>query len=103
MRPLRNLSLRPELLVDNQGIPIGDVTRSSTVGVPNPLGNERLVMAIPLNEAQTGPVQIAPHEALHDNDGYYIADPDGTLTGFEGIWVHRIVYARWTQDTRRLT
>lgn len=89
--------------MDSQGIPIGDVTSQSTVGVPNPLGNERLVKAIPLNEAQTGPVQIAPYETLRDNAGYSIADPDGNLIGFPGIWVHRMVYARWTEDTRRLT
>ena len=103
MRPLRGLSERPELLVDHRGMPIGDVTNRSTVGVPSPLGNERLVFAIPLNEAQTGPIQIAPHEALRDNGGYYIADPGGNLIGVEGLWVHRMVYARWTQDTRRLT
>lgn len=103
MRPLRNLSLRPELLVDQNGNRIADPTDNSVVGFPNPLGNERLVKALPLNEAGVGPVQVAPHEVLHDHDGYYLADPDGNLIGFEGAWVHRIVYARWTEDTRRLT
>lgn len=103
MRPLRNLSERPELLVDHQGNRLIDPTDRSQVGFRNPLGNERLVKALPLNESETGPIQAVPHEALHDNNGYYLADPDGNLVGFQGAWIHRIVYARWTEDTRRLT
>lgn len=101
MRPLRHLSTRPELLVDEHGRRIVDPVNKTFVGIAGPLGRERVVEALPLNES--GPVQIAPHEAVHDADGFYIADPDGNLIGVEGIWVHRMLYARWVEDTRRLT
>ena len=106
MRPLRHLSLRPELLVDHNGNRVGELVNNAVVtvvGLPAPLGRERVVEALPLNESETGPVQIAPHVAIHDQDSFYLADPDGNLIGVQGVWIHRLVYAHWVEDTRRLT
>lgn len=103
MKPIRGLSSRPELLVDERGRKIGDPVSDTVVGVRGPWGRERIIAALPTNEAAHGPVQLAPHVVLHDNGGFYIADPDGNLLGRSAIWVHRMLDARWTQDTRRLT
>jgi hypothetical protein len=103
MEQLRTLSARPEIVVDNNGLRLVDPVSSSTVGAPRPLGRQRIVTAIPTNETETGPVQISAAQALHDNQLFYLADPDGNLIGQPAIWVHRLLSARWTQDTRRLT
>jgi hypothetical protein len=102
MAQLRTLSARPEILVDNQGFRLVDPNHVG-VGFPGPLGRERIVTALPTNEAETGPVQIAAGLAVHDNELFYLADPDGNLLGAPPLWVHRMLYARWVQDTRRLT
>jgi hypothetical protein len=103
MQTLRTLSARPEIVVDNQGFRLIEPVSSSTVGVPGPFGRQRIVTAIPTNETETGPVQISAAQTLHDNQVFYLADPDGNLIGEPAIWVHRMLHARWTQDTRRLT
>lgn len=103
MKPLRGLSARPEVLVDSYGKRILDPVSSTVVGIPGPWGRERVTEALPTNGAPPGPIQIAPHLVLHDANGFYIAAPDGTLLGEPGVWVHRLLDARWTGDTRRLT
>ena len=101
MRPLRNLSWRPEILVDHHGARLQDPTDGSQVGIAGPLGRERVVFALPLN--QTGPVQIAPHEWLRDEDSSQVADTSSAIVGRSaGLWISRLVYAYWTEDTRRL-
>jgi hypothetical protein len=102
MAQLRNLSSRPEILVDNQGFRLVDAA-SSRIGTPGPLGRQRIVTAITLNEAETGPVQLVPSTVTHDNELFYLADPAGNLIGDPGVWVHRMLYARWVQDTRRVS
>jgi hypothetical protein len=100
MTALRNLSPRPEILVDNQGPPLVDPT-SNEVGIPSPLGRGRSVTALPLNDGRSGPVQLAPALILHDSELFYLADPDGNVIGTPGLWVHRMVAARWVANTRR--
>jgi hypothetical protein len=102
VKPLRTLSARPEIVVDNQGFRLIDPD-SSRIGRSGPLGRQRIVTALPTNESETGPVQLAANVALHDAQLFYLADPDGNLIGRPAIWVHRMLSARWTQDTRRLT
>jgi hypothetical protein len=75
----------------------------SKVGIPGPFGRGRIVAALPTNETGTGPVQISAAVTLHDNSLFYLADPQGNLIGAPALWVHRLLHARWTQDTRRLT
>jgi hypothetical protein len=103
VKPLRTLSARPEIVVDNQGFRLIDASDGSSVGVPGPFGRQRIVTAISTNETEAGPVQISAALTLHDNQLFYLADPDGNLIGAPALWVHRLLSARWTQDTRRLT
>jgi hypothetical protein len=105
MKALRQLSPRPELLVDDSGFHV-DSPVDNSVGRAAPFGRERVVAALPLNDSNTGtgPVQLAPAVVFKDAAGFYLADPAGNLLGQENaVWVHRMLYARWTQDTRRLT
>ena len=103
---LRNLSARPELVVSDHGRAIAEqtvpaISPDSRVGLPGPFGRERVVEALPLNKAG-GAVQLAAAVAVHDAALGYLADPDGNLIGTPAVWVHRMAYARWTLDTRRL-
>jgi hypothetical protein len=101
MKPLRIPSLRPALLVDPRGFRVNDPATVSLVGKPAPFGRERVLFALPLNGS--GPVQIAPAVVWHDPDGHHIADVMRDLIGSrEQVWCHRMLRARWTQDTRRL-
>jgi hypothetical protein len=103
MQTLRNLSARPEIVVDNQGFRLIDASDGSSVGRTGPFGRQRIVTALPTNESETGPVQLTANIAVHDPQLFYLADPDGNLIGRPAIWVHRMLSARWTQDTRRLS
>ena len=104
MKQLRNLSARPELVVDARGVALTSKSNSDTsrVGIPGPFGNERLVSALPTNKAG-GPQQLIPARVVHGADLYYLADPDGNLIGDRpAVWVHRMLSAGWVADTRRL-
>jgi hypothetical protein len=103
MDSLRTLSGRPEILIDNNGFPVVGAVDKSRVGRPGPFGRERMVTAIPTNEAAIGPVQLAASQLVHDTQAFYLADPAGNLLGAPAVWIHRLLTARWTQDTRRLT
>jgi hypothetical protein len=100
MKPLRTPSARPELVVDPRAYRIVDPSDLSTVGLHGPFGRERCQYAIPVNET---PAQwLEPHKVVHDPGGAYLADPQGNLIGHNGVWVPRMMSARWTEDTRRL-
>ena len=101
MTQLRNLSPRPELVVGPDGSRVGNVTAGNRVGIPGPFGRQRIVAALPLNKAG-GPQLLAPPIALHDANGFHLADVNGNLIGSAGVTVHRYLTARWTQDTRAL-
>jgi len=97
---LRTPSWRPEVLVDERGRRVTDGD-GGTVGIPGPLGRERVTTALPLNGS--GPVQVAGPPVVHSNQLSYLADADGTLIGtVPPVWIHRLLPARWTEDTRRL-
>jgi hypothetical protein len=110
MKHLRHLSTRPELVVDPhaRGIiepadpspPFVDVR--SIVGRPAWFGRARVIFALPTNGAESGPVQLRAPAVLRDADSHYVADPDGNLIGVPGVWCHRFLAARWTEDTRRI-
>ena len=97
---LRNLSPRPSTIVDNRSKLFPDPSTGTVVGTDGPLGRERIVYALPLGG---GPVAIVQPVALADGGGGQIADPDGNLIGeVSRVIVHRMLSARWTEDTRRL-
>jgi hypothetical protein len=101
MTALRTLSARPTLLVDDHGRRIPDPATGGKVGIPGPLGRNRLVTALPTNKSK-GPLQLAPALMLVDDRGVIIADPSGATIGAPPIWLHRYVSATVTEDTRRL-
>jgi hypothetical protein len=92
---LRNLSPRPELLVD--GGRVGNAT--DTIGMPGPFGRARIVSALPLKD---GPRQLRAPLVVQAPDLSYLADPQGNVLGAPGVWVSRMLSARWVGDTRRL-
>lgn len=98
MDALRNLSARPELVVDDHGERITDPS-GAVVGIPAPLGRERVVFALPLQKTLPSPLRLA---ALTSDHGVLLADPGGNLIGREGVWIARLLYAQKTEDTRRL-
>lgn len=98
MRPLRHLSERPELIVDERERSLYQELDATRVGRPGPFGRSRIVFALP---TKGGPAELHPRRVVHDHDGFFLADPDGSLIGKEGVRVARMLGGRWTQDTRR--
>jgi hypothetical protein len=98
MAPLRHLSARPQVVVDERG-------RSTGIGMPGPLGRERVVYALPFgthgNDRVPG-FQIDPPNVVVAVRSDYPADPNDVMIGSPGLWIARMLTARWTEDTRRL-
>jgi len=105
MRPLRKFSARPGVLVDQRSRSVSQSMASPTgrVGRPGPFGRERVLFALPLSET---PAQwLKPHRATVDQRAAYPNDPSlppSSMVGFQGVWVPRMLTARWTEDTRRM-
>lgn len=97
LRP--STSARPEFVVDQATRIIAEPPLPSTsqVGQDGPLGRSRVIATLPM-----APVWLERHKVLHDQDGFYVADPQGNLIGMEGVVVSRMVSARWVEDTRGL-
>lgn len=97
---LRPGSWRPELVVDDQALRLVDPVTETHVGVPGPFGRERCLVALPTNG--TGPVLISPLGVVVSPTAF-VSDSDDpvNLVGHRaGVWVHRILFARRTEDTR---
>jgi hypothetical protein len=75
------------------------------IGIDGPYGRERVVYALPFgahgNDRVPG-FQYAAPKLFVDSYGNYLADPNGTIIGIDGLWIPRLLVARWTEDTRRL-
>lgn len=99
VKRIGNLSARPEIIVDDRGVRLRD-RDGNYVGMPGPFGRERVIAALRTNKTR-GPVALAAPELLVGG-GCYLGDPDGNLIGIPGVWVHRMLDARWVEDTRRL-
>jgi hypothetical protein len=100
--PLRKLSARPELVIGSPAPDlVDDVVTQSDVGIAGPFGRARVVEALPLNKAG-GPLLLKAAQVMHDAALCYLADPSGNLIGFDAVWVHRLLSATKTSDTRRL-
>lgn len=99
MKPIRPQSLRPLVTADSWGFGVRDPATGTIVGRAGPLGRERVVSALRLND---GPQQILPDKVLVDPWGFLLADPDGNVVGRPGVIINRILSARWVHDTRRL-
>ena len=97
--PLRPLSPRPGVVVSDHAARIVDPATGAVLGRPGPFGRERVVNALPIGDALP---LYDQGRAVHDQNGYYLIDPDGNLVGRGGVWICRVVYAAKTEDTRRL-
>ena len=98
--PIRTETARPLLTVDHLGRSVADPV-PQFVGRAGPHGRDRIIQALPLNG--DGPRQLAPPTVLVASEPSYVGDTGGALVGVSGpVWVHRMLDARWTQDTRRL-
>lgn len=72
-----------------------------SVGFPGTFGRNRMVTALPLNN--DGPVKLRSPIVLADPQGNYLVDILNEFTGQQdAIWVHRLLTAVVTGDTRRL-
>jgi hypothetical protein len=96
MTALRQLSARPTLLPDQDSHAVADAV-PNFIGTPGPLGRNRIVSTLPM-----APTLLVPPSVVKDQNGSYLADPSGALIGFPKVIVHRMLQARWTEDTRRL-
>jgi hypothetical protein len=93
---LRPPSARPEILLDQRSGAVQDPASVTQVGRPGPFGRERCLFALPL------PVtELSRGVLLKDQDGSMLGDPAGTVIGMPRVYVHRMLYARPTEDTRR--
>jgi hypothetical protein len=93
---LRQPSPRPEVLLDRQSNALQDPPTVTILGTPGPFGRARCLFALPLPVAE-----LSRGVLLKDQDGAMIADPAGNVIGVSRVYVHRMLYARWTEDTRR--
>ncbi|HEX3524513.1 MAG TPA: hypothetical protein VHT52_20790 [Stellaceae bacterium] len=105
---LRVLSDRATLIVDNRSHALIDTAIISGLfaspGVRGLIGDDqllatRIIDALPTNKSN--PVQVEAAELMRDDDGCYLADPDGNLVGAPGLFVHRMLYAERVWDMRR--
>ena len=104
---LSSISQRPTYVVDERGRRVVDEAKpfpalpdQKTIGMMLALGGFRMVTALPTNES--GPVAVAP-AVVFGSALAYLADVDGNLVGEHGAqFIHRMVSARWVENTRRL-
>lgn len=101
MDALRTGSARPELVVGNPEVArITDPATKTSIGIAGPFGRERCVYALPING--TGPQQYKAAIVVRDEDSAQLADASNNVIGVDGLWISRLLFARWTEDTRRL-
>jgi hypothetical protein len=96
------VSARPTLTVDERaGRVIEPVAPNGTYpGMPLAFGLMRMATCLPTNGA--GPVMVVEPLVLGDGQSY-LGDPSGTFVGEHGPeYIHRLLSARWTENTRRL-
>ena len=99
MFPLKRGTARPELIVDPWAFRLRDPVSKTYVGRAANWGRQRVVYALPTDD---GPRAVRRASVVVDPWGFRLVDPAGNLVGRNGVWINRILNARWTEDTRRL-
>jgi hypothetical protein len=101
--PLRTPSARPTLIVDSRSRSLSDADTPipNRIGRAGPFGRSRVVYALPITE---NPLQwVKPNTLLVDPRAGAVSDPALDLIGKDkGVYIGRLLTARWTEDTRRL-
>jgi len=96
LRP--STSSRPELVVASHASRVrDDVSFQNIIGFPGIFSRGRCLVALPVNGRW-----LSKHKIVHDEDGFYFGDPEGNVIGAPGVYVNKILGARWVEDTRRL-
>lgn len=104
---LSTVSGRNTLVLDERGRRVVDEAKpfpalpnQGSIGLALAFGGFRLVTALPTNDS--GPVQVSP-PVVFGNALAYLGDIDGNFVGEHGAqFIHRMVSARWVENTRRL-
>jgi hypothetical protein len=85
--------------VDPFGFGLSDPSDGSVVGFSPGPTTRRLLSALPTNGS--GPVPIRAPEVVIDPWSFQTQDPSlATGIGSEGLYVHRLLWARMTEATR---
>lgn len=108
----KSTSARPQLVVDTSQQRIVDSNAPAqapnppvpplqgSVGQQAPFGRGKMLTALPTNGS--GPVMLSP-PVVFGSSLSYLVDPDGFFVGERAaVFVHRLLTARWVEDTRRL-
>jgi hypothetical protein len=93
---LRSPSPRPELLLDQRSDAVQDPASLTQIGIAGPFGRARCLFALPLAVAE-----LSRGVLLKDQDGAMVADASGNVIGVDRVYVHRMLSAGRTEDTRR--
>lgn len=98
---LRRESLRPLLVVDDQGKTVADPTPSQ-LGIAAPLGRHRLVSALKLDNNPPAP-NVPARAVVADHDLLLFDPATASVIGQpRGVRINRLLRATRTRDTRRL-
>ena len=98
----KSISARPTITVDAFAARLIDNVKPNPnyPGAPANFGRVRIVTALPTNN--DGPVRLLSAVAFGDPLAYLV-DPSGNFVGSNSaLYIHRMVTARWVEDTRRL-
>jgi hypothetical protein len=94
------ITARPTVTVDERAGRVREPIIPTFPGTPATFGRHRVVTALPTNG--DGPVLVKLPEMLR-SPGAYVVDVDGNFVGGgSAIYIHRLITARWVEDTRRL-
>jgi hypothetical protein len=101
MLPLQRLSPRTEFVVDAWAFRLFDPVSKTCVGRGQPFGRERVVSVLPMRNGP--PQRLLPEKIVNDVWNFPLSDPSGNLIGRPAVIIHRLLSARWTEDTRGLS
>jgi hypothetical protein len=94
------ITARPTVTVDARAGRVREPVIATFPGTPAAFGRARVVTALPTNG--DGPV-LAQRPTVVVDPSAYVVDTSGSFPGGNSaVWIHRLLTARWVEDTRRL-